>query len=311
MVQLSLPKNSVPIKGNSYSNVDLLDEQSQQNHDIRVINVYRWSGDENTPPQIDRFEIDVKKAGTMVLDILNQIKAELDPSLTFRKSCREGVCGSCAMNIDGVNTLACQKNIEECSDVINIYPLPHMKVIKDLVVDLKKAFEQFKSIKPWLSKKTPNNKKENYQSIEDRDKLDGMWECVMCFSCSTSCPSYWWNEDKYLGPAVLLQANRWIQDSRDEEKKERLAILQEKLNKLSFSYSRRMMGSTQRCLVTGPSKKDPGELQARTINNRIVNFKRGLAKEGDLVDVEIVDVFSNSLRGRLLDGDNDLTYRAG
>ena len=215
MVQLSLPKNSVPIKGNSYSNVDLLDEQSQQNHDIRVINVYRWSGDENTPPQIDRFEIDVKKAGTMVLDILNQIKAELDPSLTFRKSCREGVCGSCAMNIDGVNTLACQKNIEECSDVINIYPLPHMKVIKDLVVDLKKAFEQFKSIKPWLSKKTPNNKKENYQSIEDRDKLDGMWECVMCFSCSTSCPSYWWNEDKYLGPAVLLQANRWIQDSRD------------------------------------------------------------------------------------------------
>ena len=200
MVQLSLPKNSVPIKGKSYSNVDLLDEQSQQNHDIRVINVYRWSGDENTPPQIDRFEIDVKKAGTMVLDILNQIKAELDPSLTFRKSCREGVCGSCAMNIDGVNTLACQKNIEECSDVINIYPLPHMKVLKDLVVDLKKAFEQFKSIKPWLSKKTPNNKKENYQSIEDRDKLDGMWECVMCFSCSTSCPSYWWNEDKYLGP---------------------------------------------------------------------------------------------------------------
>ena len=222
MVQLSLPKNSIPIKGNLYSNVDLLDEQSQQNHDIRVINVYRWSGDENTPPQIDRFEIDVKKAGTMVLDILNQIKAELDPSLTFRKSCREGVCGSCAMNIDGVNTLACQKNIDECSDVINIYPLPHMKVLKDLVVDLKKAFEQFKSIKPWLSKKTPNNKKENYQSIEDRDKLDGMWECVMCFSCSTSCPSYWWNEDKYLGPAVLLQANRWIQDSRDEEKKERL-----------------------------------------------------------------------------------------
>ena len=238
MVQLSLPKNSVPIKGNSYSNVDLLDEQSQQNHDIRVINVYRWSGDENTPPQIDRFEIDVKKAGTMVLDILNQIKAELDPSLTFRKSCREGVCGSCAMNIDGVNTLACQKNIEECSDVINIYPLPHMKVLKDLVVDLKKAFEQFKSIKPWLSKKTPNNKKENYQSIEDRDKLDGMWECVMCFSCSTSCPSYWWNEDKYLGPAVLLQANRWIQDSRDEEKKERLNELDDsfKLYRLSLIH---------------------------------------------------------------------------
>ena len=259
MVQLSLPKNSVPIKGNSYSNVDLLDEQSQQNHDIRVINVYRWSGDENTPPQIDRFEIDVKKAGTMVLDILNQIKSELDPSLTFRKSCREGVCGSCAMNIDGVNTLACQKNIEECSDVINIYPLPHMKVIKDLVVDLKKAFEQFKSIKPWLSKKTPNNKKENYQSIEDRDKLDGMWECVMCFSCSTSCPSYWWNEDKYLGPAVLLQANRWIQDSRDEEKKERL-------NELDDSFKLYRCHSIMNCTNSCPKGLNPAKAIAEIKN---------------------------------------------
>ena len=259
MVQLSLPKNSVPIKGNSYSNVDLLDEQSQQNHDIRVINVYRWSGDENTPPQIDKFEIDVKKAGTMVLDILNQIKAELDPSLTFRKSCREGVCGSCAMNIDGVNTLACQKNIEECSDVINIYPLPHMKVLKDLVVDLKKAFEQFKSIKPWLSKKTPNNKKENYQSIEDRDKLDGMWECVMCFSCSTSCPSYWWNEDKYLGPAVLLQANRWIQDSRDEEKKERL-------NELDDSFKLYRCHSIMNCTNSCPKGLNPAKAIAEIKN---------------------------------------------
>ena len=259
MVQLSLPKKSVPIKGDSYSNVDLLDEQSQQNHDIRVINVYRWSGDENTPPQIDRFEIDVKKAGAMVLDILNQIKAELDPSLTFRKSCREGVCGSCAMNIDGVNTLACQKNIEECSDVINIYPLPHMKVIKDLVVDLKKAFEQFKSIKPWLSKKTPNNKKENYQSIEDRDKLDGMWECVMCFSCSTSCPSYWWNEDKYLGPAVLLQANRWIQDSRDEEKKERL-------NELDDSFKLYRCHSIMNCTNSCPKGLNPAKAIAEIKN---------------------------------------------
>ena len=236
MVQLTLPKNSVPVKGKSYSNVDLIDEQSQQNHDIRIVNVYRWSGEEGSPPQIDRFEIDVAKAGTMVLDILNKIKAEVDPSLTFRKSCREGVCGSCAMNIDGVNTLACQKHIEECSDEINIYPLPHMKVLKDLVVDLKKAFEQFKSIKPWLNKKYPNNERENIQSVEDRDKLDGKWECVMCFSCSTSCPSYWWNEDEYLGPAVLLQANRWIKDSRDEEKKERLNEVDDSL-KLYRSHS--------------------------------------------------------------------------
>ena len=222
------------------------------------------SGEENTPPQIDRFEIDVKKAGTMVLDILNQIKAELDPSLTFRKSCREGVCGSCAMNIDGVNTLACQKNIEECSDVINIYPLPHMKVLKDLVVDLKKAFEQFKSIKPWLSKKTPNNKKENYQSIKDRDKLDGMWECVMCFSCSTSCPSYWWNEDKYLGPAVLLQANRWIQDSRDEEKKERL-------NELDDSFKLYRCHSIMNCTNSCPKGLNPAKAIAE-IKNEISNI---------------------------------------
>ena len=252
MVQLSLPKNSVPVKGKFYSNVDLIDDQSQSNHDIRIVYVYRWTGEEGTPPQIDKFQIDVKKAGTMVLDILNKIKEELDPSLTFRKSCREGVCGSCAMNIDGVNTLACQKNIEDCSDVINIYPLPHMKVLKDLVVDLKKAFEQFKSIKPWLNKKTPNNKKENYQSVEDRDKLDGMWECVMCFSCSTSCPSYWWNEDKYLGPAVLLQANRWIQDSRDEEKKERL-------NELDDSFKLYRCHSIMNCTNSCPKGLNPAK----------------------------------------------------
>jgi succinate dehydrogenase / fumarate reductase iron-sulfur subunit len=252
VVQLNLPKNSIPVKGNSYSNIDLIDEQSQQNHDIRIVNIYRWSGQEGAPPQIDRFEIDVAKVGTMVLDILNKIKAEIDPSLTFRKSCREGVCGSCAMNVDGVNTLACQKHIEECSDEINIYPLPHMKVVKDLVVDLKKAFEQFKSIKPWLSKKTPNNKKENIQSVENRDKLDGMWECVMCFSCSTSCPSYWWNEDKYLGPAVLLQANRWIQDSRDEEKKERL-------NELDDSFKLYKCHSIMNCTNSCPKGLNPAK----------------------------------------------------
>ena len=252
MVQLNLPINSIPIKGKTYSNVDLIDEQSQQNHDIRIVNIYRWSGEEGTPPQIDRFEIDVAKAGTMVLDILNKIKAELDPSLTFRKSCREGVCGSCAMNVDGVNTLVCQKHIEECSDEINIYPLPHMKVVKDLVVDLKKAFEQFKSIKPWLSKKTPNNVKENIQSVKDRDKLDGMWECVMCFSCSTSCPSYWWNEDKYLGPAVLLQANRWIQDSRDEKKKERL-------NELDDSFKLYRCHSIMNCTNSCPKGLNPAK----------------------------------------------------
>ena len=205
MVQLSLPKNSVPVKGKNHPNHDLIDDQGQHNADIRIINIYRWSGVEGQPPQIDRFEIDVAKAGTMVLDILNKIKSDVDTTLTYRKSCREGVCGSCAMNIDGVNTLACQKHIEECSKEITIYPLPHMKVVKDLVVDLKKAFDQFKSIKPWLMKSSKHNERENTQSVEDRDKLDGKWECIMCFSCSTSCPSYWWNEDKYLGPAFFFK----------------------------------------------------------------------------------------------------------
>ena len=134
MVQLTLPKNSIPVKGKTYSNVELIDDQGQHQADVRIINVYRWSGVEGERPQIDRFEIDVAKAGTMVLDILNKIKSEVDTSLTYRKSCREGVCGSCAMNIDGVNTLACQKHIEDCSKEITIYPLPHMRVVKDLVV---------------------------------------------------------------------------------------------------------------------------------------------------------------------------------
>ena len=185
-----------------------------------TMSIYRYDPTVDKKPYMQDIVVEIPTdKDIMVLDALHLAK-EQEPSLSYRRSCREGVCGSCAMNIDGVNTLACQKHIEECSDEINIYPLPHMKVLKDLVVDLKKAFEQFKSIKPWLNKKSPNNKRENLQSVEDRDKLDGKWECVMCFSCSTSCPSYWWNEDKYLGPAVLLQANRWIQDSRDEEKKE-------------------------------------------------------------------------------------------
>ena len=250
MVQLTLPKNSVPVKGKSYSNVDLIDEQSQQNHDIRIINVYRWSGDENTPPQIDRFEIDVAKAGTMVLDILNKIKAEVDPSLTFRKSCREGVCGSCAMNIDGVNTLACLKPIEEVNGEIRIYPLPHMPVVKDLVPDLSKAYDQLASIKPWLQRSEENksankiDKEEKKQTPKDREKLDGQWECVLCFCCTTSCPSYWWNSDEYLGPAVLMQAARWVNDSRDAERKSRLKAVNDSM-KLYRCHS--IMNCTRSC----------------------------------------------------------------
>ena len=208
------------------------------------VSIYRFNPETDATPQMQDYSIDTGGKDLMVLDVLELIKAEHDSTVTYRRSCREGVCGSCAMNIDGVNTLACQKHIEECSKEITIYPLPHMRVVKDLVVDLKKAFEQFKSIKPWLMKNSKHNEKENIQSVEDRDKLDGKWECIMCFSCSTSCPSYWWNEDKYLGPAVLLQANRWIQDSRDEEKKERLKELDDNF-KLYRCHS--IMNCTRSC----------------------------------------------------------------
>ena len=205
-----------------------------------------------------------------MMDVLNNnlIQEGKDP-VEFDHDCREGICGMCSMYINGQahgpsrGTTTCQLHMRSFNDGDTIYIEPwrskSMPVIKDLVVDLKKAFEQFKSIKPWLSKKTPNNKKENYQSIEDRDKLDGMWECVMCFSCSTSCPSYWWNEDKYLGPAVLLQANRWIQDSRDEEKKERL-------NELDDSFKLYRCHSIMNCTNSCPKGLNPAKAIAEIKN---------------------------------------------
>jgi succinate dehydrogenase / fumarate reductase iron-sulfur subunit len=171
------------------------------------------------------------ECGPMVLDALIKIKSEHDSSVTFRRSCREGICGSCAMNIDGTNTLACTKAISDCaSGPVKIYPLPHMPVVKDLVPDLTDFYEQHKSVKPWLQAAEPeSNGKERLQSPEDREKLDGLYECIMCACCSTSCPSYWWNGEKYLGPAVLLQAYRWIIDSRDEERVKRLKKVADEL----------------------------------------------------------------------------------
>ncbi|HAJ48039.1 MAG TPA: succinate dehydrogenase iron-sulfur subunit, partial [Alphaproteobacteria bacterium] len=139
--------------------------------------------------------------------------------------CREGVCGSCAMNIDGSNTLACTKAISDVKGAIAIYPLPHMQVVKDLVPDLSNFYKQYASIEPWLHTKTATPEDEWKQSPKDRAKLDGLYECILCACCSTSCPSYWWNGDKYLGPAVLLQAYRWLIDSRDQATGERLKYL--------------------------------------------------------------------------------------
>ena len=153
----------------------------------------------------------------MVLDALIKIKNEIDTALTFRRSCREGVCGSCAMNIDGSNWLACTMPIDEIAGPVRIYPLNHMPVIKDLVVDLTHLYAQYRLIEPWLQAETPAPpQRERPQSIAERAAIDGLWECILCFCCTGGCPSWWWNGDRYLGPAVLLQAYRWIADSRDE-----------------------------------------------------------------------------------------------
>ncbi len=200
---------------------------------MKVFEIYRWDPedrDENGTPQnprMDRYEVDLENCGPMVLDAIIKVKDETDPTLTFRRSCREGICGSCAMNIDGTNTLACTKPIEDIKGAVKIYPLPHMGVVKDLVPDLTHIYAQYASIQPWLQTQSPNPSKERLQSPEDRERLDGLYECILCFCCSTSCPSYWWNPDRYLGPAVLLQAYRWISDSRDEMTGERLDNLED------------------------------------------------------------------------------------
>lgn len=221
MVQLRLPPNSRIKKGKTFSS------PTKSAH-MKLFHIYRYDPDDKENPRLDTYELNLEECGPMVLDALIKIKNEVDPTLTFRRSCREGICGSCAMNIDGTNTLACIKHIEECKSDVKITPLPHLYVIKDLVPDLSFAYSQYDSIKPWLqSDETPPSDKERLQSIEEREKLDGLWECILCFCCTTSCPSYWWNGDKYLGPATLLQSYRWIADSRDEATGERLDVLED------------------------------------------------------------------------------------
>jgi succinate dehydrogenase / fumarate reductase iron-sulfur subunit len=177
---------------------------------------------------MDVYDVDMDTCGPMVLDALIKIKNEVDATLTFRRSCREGICGSCAMNIDGTNTLACTK---ACSDVrgdVRVYPLPHMPVIKDLVPDLTAFYAQYASIEPWLKARTPPPAdRERLQSKDEQHRIDEPSACILCACCSTACPSYWWNADRYLGPAVLLQAYRWLVDSRDEAQGERLDGLED------------------------------------------------------------------------------------
>lgn len=221
MAELRLPTNSKISEGKTHVCLNAANTPKK-------LRIYRYDPDSVENPRIDTYEIDLSECGPMVLDALIKIKNELDPTLTFRRSCREGICGSCAMNIDGTNTLACIKAIDSIEDDINIYPLPHMQVIKDLVPDMSHFYAQYESIQPWLKSDTAtDSSSERLQSSKDREKLDGLYECILCACCSTSCPSYWWNGDKYLGPAILLQSYRWIVDSRDDHTAERLDELED------------------------------------------------------------------------------------
>ena len=184
----------------------------------RLFSTFRVYRNSEGNTRIQGYEVDNTECGPMVLDGLIYIKNNLDTSLGFRRSCREGICGSCAMNINGKNALAC---LTPMTDKVSLYPLPHMPIIKDLIPDMKNFYKQYKDIKPWLHSNHDNNT-EHIQLPKDRLKLDGMYECILCACCSTSCPSYWWNSDEYLGPAVLMQAFRWIEDSRDKNTLERM-----------------------------------------------------------------------------------------
>ena len=222
MVELALPKNSkVNPKGEHHPAPNGAKR-------VKKFQIYRWDPEGEGNPQIDTYEVDLDDCAPMVLDALIKIKNEMDSTLTFRRSCREGICGSCAMNIDGTNTLACTKSIDEISGDAKIYPLPHMDVVKDLVPDLTHFYAQLESVKPWIhTDSAAPGSTERLQTPEDRDKLDGLYECILCACCSTSCPSYWWNSERYLGPAILLQAYRWLADSRDEATGERLDDLED------------------------------------------------------------------------------------
>jgi len=222
---------------------------------MKKISVYRWNPElPGDKPRMQTYEVDLNACGPMMLDALLKIKNEDDPTLTLRRSCREGICGSCSMNIGGVNTLACISKIDSnLSKATKVYPLPHMYVIKDLVPDMTNFYNQYKSIQPWLQRDDgmkPGDQ-QYLQDADDRKKLDGLYECILCACCSTSCPSYWWNGDKYLGPAVLMQAYRWIIDSRDNH-------TQERLDKLRDPFSVYRCHTIMNCTKTCPKGLNPG-----------------------------------------------------
>ncbi len=260
MAKFTLPKNSVIRSGKTHK------AHSTAKHTKKFV-VYRYEPSSGENPRTDTFEVDLDTCGPMVLDALIKIKTETDSTLTFRRSCREGICGSCSMNIDGANTLACTKSIESIKGDAKIYPLPHMPVVKDLVPDLTNFYAQYASVKPWIRTQTPAPPdRERLQSKEDRAKVDGPERCILCACCSTSCPSYWWNGDRYLGPAALLQAYRWVADSRDESTGERLDDLED-----PFKLYR--CHTIMNCTKTCPKGLNPAKAIAEI--KKLIALRRG------------------------------------
>ena len=246
MADFRLPKNSRVKKGRTF----LLNSQVNNSRNFVI---YRYDPEKDQNPRLDTFEVDLDSCGPMVLDALIKIKTEIDSSLSFRRSCREGICGSCSHNVNGVNTLACTQSIKEIKGDIRIYPLPHMNVIKDLITDLSVFYDQYASVEPWLKTNTaPSEGKEQYQTKEEQEKIDKPSACILCACCSTSCPSYWWNSDKYLGPAALLASYRWLQDSRDKAKDERLQLLNDS-SKLYRCHT------IMNCTLACPKGLNPGQ----------------------------------------------------
>ena len=261
MAEFRLPKNSRIGKGKEFP-------APKGAKNTKVFRIYRWNPDDGQNPRIDRFEIDLDDCGPMVLDAVIKIKNEIDPTLTVRRSCREGICGSCAMNIDGTNTLACTKPIADIRGEVKINPLPHMPVVKDIVPDLTHFYAQYATIKPWIrTQSTAPPDRERLQSKEDREKLDGLYECILCACCSTSCPSYWWNGDRYLGPAILLQAYRWLSDSRDEATGERL-------DELDDPFRLYRCHTIMNCAKTCPKNLNPAKAIAEI--KKMLMVRRGI-----------------------------------
>jgi len=220
------------------------------------LQLYRYDPDQDKRPSMQKVNVERAHGDRMVLDLLMRIKADIDDTLSFRRSCREGICGSDGMNINGKNRLACVTGIDELRQPIVIRPLPGLPVIRDLVVDLTLFWKQYHSIKPYLINDTPPPEKERLQSPQERENLNGLYECILCACCSTACPTYWWNPDKFVGPAGLLQAYRFMADSRD-------TALGERLDNVNDAYRLFRCRTIMNCTDVCPKQLNP----AATIGN--------------------------------------------